>query len=347
MPENQPKSGLIGLINKLPKFMQRQLLGIGFLQRMETYITDLPGMLPMLDEHNNQTPELIAELIQRGIGKAQSVFIDIDGVLLHALYLPPTNGKLICAFHGIKGNWLNNPPALNPGSEDTDYNPRYRMLLLEEFARDGFGFLAFTLPGFNPSQGTASEANFAKACDAFADYTKDLALKSGIPAQDIIICGESLGGAAAAIFAAKLTEKGFPPSVVSLIASFDSLISMTQNEFPIFTKDELTNALSDQLDTTKTLRALDRKKTWIHIVAAEGDTIIPIQNTMNLLEAARGLGFNVLYHPTPGKHTTWDTKTVVSGKKITHMAREKGIEIAEHQTVLDIEGMIAALDNKE
>lgn len=336
------KTGLIGLVHKLPRTLQRCLLGIGFLQRSQTYITNLPNMIPMLGKGGQQSPELIADLKSRGLADAKSVFINMEGIILHALYFPSKNGKLICAFHGIKGNWLNNPLPLNSDSLDADFNPKYRMLLLEEFAQDGFGFLAFTMPGFDPSEGLASEENFIKACEAFAAYTKNLAVKKEIKADDIIVCGESLGGATAAIFAARMTEKEYPPAVLSLIATFDSLINMTHNEFPIFNEVELSQCLRDKLDTTKELRKLDKDKTYIHIVAAECDTVIPIKNTLNLVSVARALRFNVLYHPLPCHHTTWDTKTVASGRKITHMAREKGIEIAEKQTVVDIEGLLSS-----
>ncbi len=332
----QKKTGLIGFIHKLPKKLQLQLIGIGFLQRKQTYITHLPGMLPMLKD-GEQTPEFKCALQKHNIGKAESIFIDMDGEKLHALYLPPENGKLICAFHGIKGNWLNNPPAINPDPKDANYDPTYRMVLLEEFARAGFGFLAFTMPGFNPSESSASEVNFNKACGVFADYTIKLAAECQLQPKDIVICGESLGGAVAAIFASKLTIKSFPPAVVSLIATFDSLVGMTQNEFPIFSTAELSAILKDKLDTTEILSKLDKNNTWLHIVAVEGDSIIPLKNTLNLLSVARGLGFNVLYHLTQGDHTTWDKSEIVGGKKTAYMAREKGLKIAELQSVKDIQ----------
>lgn len=341
MQEHQKKTGLVSLVHKLPRTMQRCLLGVGFLQRSQTYITKLPGMIAMLNKHGQQSDELVADLKKRGLENARSIFINMGGMILHVLYLPPKNGKLVCAFHGIKGNWLNNPNPLSPLQKDTSFNPRYRMLLLEEFASDGFGFLAFTMPGFDPSEGLASEENFIKAADAFAAYTKNLALKTGIRPQNIIICGESLGGATAAIFAAKMTENNYAPGVLSLIATFDSLISMTHNEFPIFNEVELSKCLRDKLDTTKELQKLIPNKTYIHMVSTESDNVIPIQNTLNLLGAARKLGFNVLYTHLNGNHTTWDAKAVLNGKKLTHIAREKGIEIAEHQTVMDIEKIIS------
>jgi|GEM_PF-5182991 len=335
------KTGLIGFVHKLPKAVQQFLLGISSMQRSQTYITHMPNMLPMLDKKNRHTKEFQEELQIRGLEGAQSIFINMSGVILHTLYFPPKNGKLICAFHGIKGNWFNNPMPVNPSPRDADYNPRYRMLLLEEFVRDGFGFLAFTVPGFNPSQGRASEESFRKACQKFAAFTKNYALKNAIKPQDIIVCGESLGGALAAIFSSELTSISYPPAVLSLIATFDSLIGMTHNEFPNFSNAELSKILCEKLDTTQELSKLDKSKTYINIIAAEGDSVIPMANTLNLLNAARKLGFNVLYHLVDGDHTTWDKKTVLDSKKLTHMAREKGVEIAEHQSVLDIKAIVS------
>jgi hypothetical protein len=335
------KTGLIGLVHKLPKTVQGLLLGISVLQRSQSYITKLPNMLPMLDKNHQQTPEFLAELAARGLFGAESFFINMGGTILHTLYFPPKNGKLICAFHGIKGNWLNNPTPPNPSPEDADYNPRYRMALLEEFAREGFGFLAFSMPSFNPSHGYASEENFRKACMVFASFTKKHALKNSINPDNIIVCGESFGGAMAAIFAAKMTEISYPPAVLSLIATFDSLIGVTHYEFPIFTEAELTNILKEKLDTTQELSKLDRHHTYINIVSATGDTVIPRACTINLINAAHGLGFNVLYHEVDGQHTTWNKKLVVSGKKLTHTAREKGVAIAAHQSVRDIEEILA------
>jgi predicted esterase len=340
------KTGIIGIVHKLPKFLQKFLLHIGFLQRSQTYITNMPNMLPMLDKEGGHAQQFTEELAAIGLLGTKSIFINMSGVVLHALYFPPKNGKLICAFHGIKGNWFNNPMPVNPSARDAEYNPRYRMVLLEEFAREGFGFLAFTVPGFNPSQGRASEKNFIKSCEKFAVFTKNHALNNGIKPQDIIVCGESLGGALASIFAAKLTAIAYPPAVLSLIATFDSLISMTQNEFPNFSNAELAKILCEKLDTTNELSRLNKDKTYINIVAAREDNVIPMQNTMNLLYAARKLGFNVLYHLVAGEHTTWDKKTVLGIKKLTHMARQRSIEIAAHHSVLDIEAILALKDSQ-
>lgn len=297
----------------------------------------------MLDKNNRQTPELSEELQKRNIGDAKSVFINMRGTILHALYLPPKNSKLVVVFHGIKGNWLNNPIPVNPAPEDADYNPRYRMELLEEFARDGFGFLACTMPGFNPSQGRPSEANFHEACRVFAAHTANLAFKLNLKPHDIIVCGESLGGAIATIFAGKLTQQNYPPGVLSLIASFDSLIGMTANEFPIFSYNDLKQNLTEKLDTTENLKLLNPDQTYLHIVATNNDRVVPIKNTLNLREAATKLGFNILYHQIDGNHTTWDKPAVISSKKLTHLAREKQVAIAMHHTVEDIEKICHSL----
>ncbi len=353
-PTLPAKGGLIWLINQLPKIAQGWMLGIASLQRSQTYITDMPGQLPMLRD-GVLSVEMVENLRAHEIWGAQSQIIDMDGVKLHALYLPPKNGKIVCAFHGIKGNWLNNPTPENADPRDTDDNPNYRMVLLEELAKKDFGFLAFSMPGFEPSQGSASEVNFIAACDAFATHTVILARKSGITAKDIIVCGESMGGAYATIFAAKLTARNLPPSALSLIAAFDSIIEMTRNEFPIFTNEELRGILTEQLDITQMLKQLDRRQTSLHIVSVEDDRIIPHHNTANLLSAAHIQGFHIVYQRLTGNHTTWHTPTVVHGITLTSMAehiraehqsapRDAAIAVAEHHTVEYIESRLAELE---
>lgn len=329
------ESLIIRLIKFLPKTLQLSFIGIGCLQRYEIYKSKLPGMLPMLGTNGEQSTYLKQYLTENGLEKTESIFMDMEGQKLHALYHPSLNGKFICAFHGIKGNWLNNPPE---ASSNEDYNPNYRMLVLQEFAKDGFGFLAFSLPGFDPSEGSASEKNFKKACDVFADYTIQ---NIPIDKHNIIVWGESLGTALATIFAAMMTEKNYAPAVVSLVAPFDSMINMVRNKFQYFSEVQLAMHLSEKLDTKGTLPCLDKKQTFLHIVSANHDNIIPLENTLNLVYAARMLGFNVLYHPTSGDHTTWDTKEIINGKRITHIAREKNIEIAEKHSIADIEKLIS------
>lgn len=335
VPKKQD-SPLIRIIKFLPYSWQLAILSIGFLQRREIYKTNIPGMLPMLDEHGHPSSHLTDFLNDNGLAGTQSIAIEMEGgVKLHVLSHASRNGKYVCAFHGIKGNWLNNPTE--PNSSD-DYNPNYRMEVLKHFVQDGFGFLAFSMPGFEPSGGKPSEVNFNKACEAFAEYT--IANIRTAP-ENIIVWGESLGTANAAIFANKMTEKRRPPGVVSLVAPFDSMINMVRYTFPYFSEEVLAKHLSEKLDTKGRLTTLDREKTYIHIVSANNDNVIPLDRVLNLVYRARELGLQVLYHPTEGRHTTWNALEVLKGKMVTHLAREAGVSIAAEQSVTDIESILA------
>ncbi len=336
-------SVVVKLIKLLPLNWQLAFISVGFLQRFEIYKTNLPGMMLMLNKNKEQSIYLKGFLQQYHIENTESVFITMDGsIRLHALFMPPKNGKFACLFHGIKGNWIDNPPDKNASR---DYNPQYRMLVLEEFAKSGFGFLAFSLPGFNPSEGMPGEEDFHKACDAFASFAIRKIESFNIKNNSVVVWGESLGTAAATIFANKLTNKSFAPAVLSLVAPFDSLINMVRNKFPYFSEKLLLEKLSEKLDTLAMFSKLDKRQTSIHIVSAQDDNIIPLNNTLNLVYEARKLGFNVLYHPTEGSHTTWDTKEVVKGNKLAHIAREHGIELAEECSVHDIEKILLAQSN--
>lgn len=335
LPKKQD-STLIKLVKFLPYSWQLAILSIGFLQRREIYKTNIPGMLPMLDENCNQSIHLTSFVENTELAGIKTVFIAMEGGLrLHALYMPSRNGKYICAFHGIKGNWLNNPVEKNSSA---DYNPNYRMEVLRHFAKDGFGFLAFSMPGFEPSKGKPSEDNFIKACNAFADYA---ITHLDVDDKNIIVWGESLGTANATIFASCMTAKGHPPGVVSLVAPFDSMVNMVRSTaFPYFSEETLRNHLSEKLDTKGRLATLDRANTYIHIASANADSVVPLDRTLELVYAARSLNFNVLYHPTEGKHTTWAAREVIKGKRVTHLARETGVLIAADNSVDDIEKIL-------
>jgi len=326
---------IVHLVKILPRSLQLSILGIGFLQRREIYKTNITGMLTMLNKDGSFSKKFQLYLKNNGMEKAESIFIKSkDGKNLHILYHPSKNGKLVCAFHGIKGNWFSNPADKNAPEQ---YNPYYRMEVLKHFVKDGFGFFAFSMPGFHPSEGTPSEVNFINACDAFSGYVIS---KADILPSNIIVWGESLGAANAAIFASIITHKNYAPALLSMVAPFDSLINMVRLTFPYFSEKTLEKYLCEKLDTVKLLSELD-KKTYIHIVSANDDTLIPLKNTQNLVYKARNLGLKAIYHPTDGTHTTWNSKEITSVGRLVHKAREANIEIAEHKSVEDIEKILA------
>lgn len=312
------KGFVVSTINKYcSKSWKEFLLKRGWLQRWQTYITDLEGMHCMVDK-KGLTANFTMALAERGITDVKSYFLPMrDGTKLHVLYKnPPIGGNLAFLFHGNKGNWFNNPGAAEIMSNGEAYDQHYRLKLLEECTKDGFGFMAFSLPGYNPSTGSPSQINFTEACEVFAKHAIERAAELKIGPHKVVVCGESLGGAAATIFAKILTDQGYPPGVLSLIATFDSLLGMTQNAFPEFKIHELETILEEQLNTTKTLKSLDKRKTCLHIVTAEGDSVIPAKNSYNLVKGAIESGLKLVHHHIKSDHTTWPAHTVLGGMRL-------------------------------
>ena len=125
-------------------------------------------------------------------------FETADHVRLNGWYLPAPAGAPTAVFaHGNAGNLAN----------------RYHVV--EAFRAHGYGILAFDYRGYGKSEGRPSEKGLYRDMDAASRF---LAYQQGVPVEEQIAAGESLGTAVAVEAASRR-----PYRAVALFAAYTSM----------------------------------------------------------------------------------------------------------------------------
>lgn len=148
----------------------------------------------------------------------------------------------------------------------------HRLDQIAVFHRLGLNILIFDYRGYGASSGTPSEAGTYRDAQAAWDY---LTRHKGIKPEQIVLFGESLGGAIAAWLAARHT-----PAAMILYASFTSVPDIAQQLYPIFPARLLARY---QYDTRAALSAVHSPLLIMH---SPQDEIVPFSHAQNLFAAA-------------------------------------------------------------
>ncbi|MFQ5926306.1 MAG: alpha/beta hydrolase [Terriglobia bacterium] len=179
-----------------------------------------------------------------------------DGIELHAWYATAQGGArfTLLYVHGNAGNL----------SHRIDNIAFLRRLPVNVFALD--------YRGYGRSQGRPSEAGFYRDAEAAYDY---LTHRQGVPAERLVVLGQSLGAAVAVELAARrrvaglILEGGFPsaPRVAQRVMWLPGVHRLMRTRF----------------DATSTLRQLRRPLLVAHCTA---DPVIPYELGEELFQAA-------------------------------------------------------------
>jgi uncharacterized protein len=179
-----------------------------------------------------------------------------DGETLHAWWIRAGNARgAVILFHGNAGNI----------SHRLDYAAM--------FDRLGFSTLLVEYRGYGRSTGSPSEQGTYR--DAMASW-RWLTETKGVPSSDIVLFGESLGGAVAAWLAAR--EK---PRALVLASTFTSVPDLAAELYPF-----LPVRLLSRYDYN-TLDALGRVQAPVLVAHSASDDIIPYSHGERLFAAAR------------------------------------------------------------
>ena len=131
--------------------------------------------------------------------------------------------------------------------------------------------LAFDYPGFGQSSGAPSEAGCYAAADAAYDW-----LVRQVPAERIIIMGQSLGGGVATEIASRR-----PHRALALLKTFTSFPDVAQAELPIFPfAHRLAHNRFDNLGKVKQCQGP------VFIAHGDCDHLIPFSQAERLFQAA-------------------------------------------------------------
>ena len=193
--------------------------------------------------------------------QADSVFEDAwfrsaDGTKLHGWYIPHPDPTWVILFcHGNAGNVTHRADVLRRLNERLDAS-----------------VLVFDYQGYGRSEGEPSEK--AALADARAARAW-LAARAGIPEEEIVVMGRSLGGAVAVDLAAK---DGAEALIVE--SSFTSVADMAGHLYPVLPVRFL---LRTRLDS---LSKIEDYSGPVFISHGDGDTIVPYVLGERLFEAA-------------------------------------------------------------
>lgn len=211
-----------------------------------------------------------------GLELEDANFQAADGTRLHGWFVPhPRPRAVLLLAHGNAGNLTG------------------RVHLLRLFHRLGVATLIFDYRGYGKSLGTPDEAGILQDARAARRW---LANRAGLAEDQIVLCGESLGGAVAVDLASTEGARG-----LILLSSFTSIVDVARAHLSWFPAGLL---LSTRLDS---LAKIGQYRGPVLIGHSDADEIVPYDQARRLLAALEqiekrlvtfhGLGHNDLPPP--------------------------------------------------
>lgn len=178
-----------------------------------------------------------------------------DGETLQAWWVPADGARgVVLFFHGNAGNI----------SHRLDY--------LQMFNRLGYTTLIVDYRGYGKSTGTPSEEGTYRDAEAAWEYVRHARLAQP---QDVVIAGESLGGAVGTWLAAKVG-----PRAVLLFSTFTSVNDLGAQVYWFLPVRLLSRIGYNNLESLKHIRAP------VFIAHSRDDDVIPYSHGKKLFEAA-------------------------------------------------------------
>jgi uncharacterized protein len=218
------------------------LLVVVFMMFQEESFLYFPDKYPEGDWH------------QAGLEFEDAWFDAADGTYLHGWYVPCEKPRAVALFaHGNAGNLS------------------HRADLLVRLQRMGVAVLAFDYRGYGRSAGSPTEAGVI--ADGRAARTW-LAKRAGVPESEIVLMGESLGGAVAVQLAAEAPARG-----LVLENTFSSARDVARFHYPWLP----VGLMRTKFDSATAIGKYHGPLLQIH---GDADTIVPIALGRKLFEAA-------------------------------------------------------------
>ncbi len=196
-----------------------------------------------------------------GVGFEEVRIPTADGETLHGWFVPAHEARAtVLFFHGNAGSIVHR----------LDWLPMFQRLRLSA--------LLFDYRGYGTSTGAPDEAGtYADGEAAWRHLTET----RRIPPGEIILFGESLGGAIAARMAARLAART-PPGALVLHSVFTSAPDLAADLYPFLPARQLTRFRYDTLEAVKAARCP------LLVAHSPQDEIVPVAHGRRLFEAGAG-----------------------------------------------------------
>ncbi len=178
-----------------------------------------------------------------------------DGVKLHAWWVPAHNARgAVLLLHGNAGNIS------------------HRLGYVTMFNRLGYSVLLFDYRGYGSSEGHPDEEGTYRDAEAAWQH---LTATHGLPARDIVIVAESLGGGVATWLATQHT-----PRALVLASTFTSIPDLGASIYPWLPVRLLARIKYDNIGR------IGQVATPVLIAHSRGDEVIPFDHGEKLFAAA-------------------------------------------------------------
>ena len=199
--------------------------------------------------------EIVSTPDQIGLPYESVEIATANDEMLHAWYVPAPDAKAtILFFHGNAGNI----------SHRMDYLPMFHRL--------GYNTLIFDYQGYGQSSGSPSELGTYQ--DAIATW-QFLTEEKNISPAEIILFGESLGGAIAAWLAADKNS-----GLLVLASTFTSVPDMAEKIYPFLPVRLIARF------NYNTLESLQSITSPVFVAHSPQDEVVPFEHGQNLFQAA-------------------------------------------------------------
>lgn len=220
------------------------LLLLGFLWATQRSHVFRPG-----DERPDLTQSPVASLMR------EAAIPGADGLTLHAWYAPARPGMPTVLYcHGNAGTLGGRAERALP------------------YLQRGYGMLLVAYRGYGGNPGAPTEQGLYADARAHLDWL----LAQGLPADRIVLYGESLGAAVAVQLA---TERDVAALVLE--APFASVLHSARERFPLFAFDWLIK------DKFANLDKIDKVRAPLFIVHGDRDRVTPVRFGRMLFDKAR------------------------------------------------------------
>lgn len=193
--------------------------------------------------------------------------LQLNGWLVAAGEERQGDGAALVADHRILCLWLSG----NGGTRG------YRLPQLALIHASGAHALIIDYRGYAENPGSPSEEGLAADARAAWKYARETLR---VPADRIVICGESLGGGVATRLASDLCAAQTPPAGLFLQATFSSLVDAGAYHYPWLPVRWI---LRDRFDSVSRIPLVTCPIVMVH---GERDTIVPFDQGQHLFAAA-------------------------------------------------------------